>query len=84
MQDGFEYINQLPHVIKSEVTQFLPTKDAIICSIISIGNHDLFRNQYLTTLHRARKLLHQVVCGNHQAVAKMLEKNPALMHMSGK
>ena len=79
MQDKFEYFNQLPNVIKGEVTKFLPTKEFINLSMTSKSNHNLFRtNQYLAPLQEARKFLHHVVRGNHEAVANMLEINPSL------
>ncbi|STX45163.1 SidC homolog [Legionella gratiana] len=84
MQDKFEHFNQLPNVIKGEIIKFLPTKEFLALSMTSTSNHNLFRtNQHLAPLQEARKFLHHVVCGNHEAVAEMLEKNPSLMHIRG-
>ncbi|WP_131775159.1 F-box protein [Legionella cincinnatiensis] len=84
MHDKFEHFNQLPNVIKGEITKFLPTKEFLDLSMTSKSNHNLFRtNQHLAPLQEARKFLHQVVRGNHEAVAEMLKKNPALMHIRG-
>lgn len=87
MQDKlehFEHFNQLPNVIKGEITKFLPTKEFINLSMTSKSNHNLFRtNQYLAPLQEARKFLHHVVRGNHEAVVEMLKKNPSLMHIRG-
>ncbi|STX36111.1 F-box protein [Legionella cincinnatiensis] len=84
MHDKFEHFNQLLNVIKGEITKFLPTKEFINLSMTSKSNHNLFRtNQYLAPLQEARKFLHHVVRGNHEAVVEMLKKNPALMHIRG-
>lgn len=84
MQDKFEHFNQLPNVIKGEITKFLPTKELINLSMTSKSNHNLFRtNQHLAPLRNARKFLHHVVRGNHEAVANMLGKYPSLMHIRG-
>lgn len=84
MQDKFDSFDKLPNVIKGELTKFLPTKDFINLSKTSKDNHKLFKtNQHLAPLQEARQFLHHVVRGDHEAVAKMLEKNPALMHIRG-
>ncbi|PWY57609.1 hypothetical protein DGG96_00480 [Legionella qingyii] len=84
MHDQFEYFNQLPNGIQGEVTKFLPTQDLINLSKVSKANETLFKtNQHLNLLYKAREFLHHVVRGNHAAVAKMLQKNPALMYIRG-
>ncbi|BCA96677.1 hypothetical protein TUM19329_30380 [Legionella antarctica] len=84
MQEKFDFFYRLPDGIKSEVTRFLPTKDFINLTMSSQSNYQLFKtSQQLKPLYKARKFLHYVVRGNHEAVATMLEMDPGLMSIRG-
>ncbi|AMP88410.1 F-box protein [Legionella pneumophila] len=84
MLDKFELFDELPFDIRAEVTRFLSTKDFINLSMTSKSNSPFFStNQHLKPIYEARKFLHHVVCGNHEVVAKMLNKTPHLMCIRG-
>lgn len=84
MQNKLEFFSRLPDSIQGEVTRFLPNEDFIKLSMTSKSNSPVFNaNQDVKRLYKAREFLHHVVRGNHEAVAKMLKEDPALMRTRG-
>ncbi|WP_131795579.1 F-box protein [Fluoribacter gormanii] len=78
MQDKLEF-KKLPQEINDAIARFLPTKDLLHQVLVSkTGSAPFFQPSL-----EVRRFLHHVVCGEHEKVKAMLEKNVHLLYKKG-